>query len=257
MDDSLKVITLNLAHGRKTGWHQALLTTRRIVSNLDDAIGMLLRERADVVALQEADGPSLWSGRFDHVAYMAEGAEMPYFVRGEHVRGMKLSYGTALLCRRQLGDSVVHCFNPSPPTPTKGIVVASLENPADSQQKLDVASVHFDFSSRAVRRKQAEETIELLSRRNRPLVLMGDFNCAYGRGRGILAHLISALGLKAYRPTAKLPTFPLRRRRLDWILVSRELEFVQHETLPDVLSDHRAVLATVSGPRIRTVQNGP
>ncbi len=222
-----------------------MLGKKRIESNLDQVTAVLLGERADVVALQEADGPSIWSGRFDHVAYLAERAEMPHFFRGEHVRGMKLNYGTALLSRHPLCDIVTHTFAPAGPRPTKGIVVAGLRCPAGSERMLDVASIHFDFSSRSVRRKQAEEVIQLLAPRRRPLVLMGDFNCGFGGTEGTLEELASALGLKAYKPTADMATFPLRNVRLDWILVSAELEFRNYATLPDVLSDHRAVVATL------------
>jgi endonuclease/exonuclease/phosphatase family metal-dependent hydrolase len=40
-------------------------------------------------------------------------------------------------------------------------------------------------------------------------------------------------------------SFPSRGRRLDWILISPEFEFVEYRTLPDVISDHRAVVATL------------
>jgi len=35
--------------------------------------------------------------------------------------------------------------------------------------------------------------------------------------------------------------------RLDWILVSEELAFDTYDTLPDRLSDHLGVVATVTG----------
>ena len=39
-------------------------------------LGALLdRAEADVVALQEADAPSAWSGRFDHVGFLAESVQ--------------------------------------------------------------------------------------------------------------------------------------------------------------------------------------
>ena len=68
----LVVMTLNAAHGRADGIHQALLEKQSVEENLDK-IGRVLKERSpDVVTLQEADGPSIWSGQFDHVAYLAK-----------------------------------------------------------------------------------------------------------------------------------------------------------------------------------------
>jgi len=48
----------------------------------------------------------------------------------------------------------------------------------------------------------------------------------------------------AYAPEADdLVTFPSRERRLDWVLVSKEIAFVGHRVLADAVSDHRAVAA--------------
>jgi endonuclease/exonuclease/phosphatase family metal-dependent hydrolase len=51
--------------------------------------------------------------------------------------------------------------------------------------------------------------------------------------------------LRAYRPAAQeLGTYK-GTKRLDWILISQELSFVDYTVLPDVVSDHLAVLATI------------
>jgi hypothetical protein len=34
-------------------------------------------------------------------------------------------------------------------------------------------------------------------------------------------------------------------KRLDWVLISKPLVFARYEVLPDVLSDHRAVVADI------------
>ena len=52
--------------------------------------------------------------------------------------------------------------------------------------------------------------------------------------------------MKVYRPDARhLHTYPKGEKRLDWILISGELDFVSHKVLTDVVSDHPAVVATV------------
>jgi endonuclease/exonuclease/phosphatase family metal-dependent hydrolase len=249
---SLKVISLNLAHGRKKGRYQALQKRRAIQSNLDDVANVLRRERPDVVALQEADGPSLWSGNFDHVAYLTAAAELPYFFRGEHVKGMKLSYGTALLSQAPLKESLSFAFPPSPPTFTKGFVLGTISWPGRPGFQVEIASIHLDFSRAAVRRQQVQQIVAQFSGRDKPRILMGDFNCRWaGRDRSLRV-LAEELDLIAYKPTAKgMNTFSKLRRRLDWILISPELEFANYENLPDTLSDHRAVVAV-----LRTASEG-
>jgi endonuclease/exonuclease/phosphatase (EEP) superfamily protein YafD len=51
--------------------------------------------------------------------------------------------------------------------------------------------------------------------------------------------------LRAFTPTsAEFGTYR-RTKRLDWILISEELEFIDYVVLPDIVSDHRALLARI------------
>ena len=63
-DGILKIVTLNVAHGRNQSVSQLLLDKEDISANLLRIAGVLGTVGADVVALQEADGPSGWSGKF-------------------------------------------------------------------------------------------------------------------------------------------------------------------------------------------------
>jgi endonuclease/exonuclease/phosphatase family metal-dependent hydrolase len=52
--------------------------------------------------------------------------------------------------------------------------------------------------------------------------------------------------MQAYQPKAdNLGTYRSNGRRLDWILISDDLEFLNHSVLPDVVSDHHAVMADI------------
>ncbi len=251
---SLTVMTLNLAHGRKDGAHQALLSPETIRSNLDGVAAMLADGKPDVVALQEADGPSIWSGNFNHVEYLAREAGFPHCLRGEHVRGMKLSYGTALLSRLPMADGRSVTFPSSPPTLTKGYVSATLAWPGDPDARVCVVSVHLDFSRQSVRQQQVREMVTRLSKLEVPLIVVGDFNDSWQpdseqqnseqRAENPLRYLARELDLRPYEPAAEeLGTFVSSDRRLDWILISPSLEFVEYENVAEVVSDHRAVVA--------------
>jgi len=103
---TLKVMTLNLAHGRKDGVNQFFKSEAAIRQNLEEIAAFLDRRGADVVALQEADAPSFWSGSFDHVALLSEQAGYPVFESSNHANSWFFSYGTALLSRVTLSDVV-------------------------------------------------------------------------------------------------------------------------------------------------------
>lgn len=242
-DDPLRVMTINLAHGRADGFHQALRRTRTIKKNLDAVAFVIRRERPDVVALQEADGPCVWSGRFDHVAYVAEKAELASHMRGEHVRGLQLSYGTGLIGRIPFSDALSRTFAPSPPTFSKGFVVATVEHPK-APDGIDVVSVHLDFARASVRDRQIGTLISTLKARGRPVVVMGDLNTEYS-AEGPIGRLATALNLDVHAPEGGEKTFRFTDKRLDWVLVPKGWRFLEHRVLPDVVSDHQPVFVSI------------
>ena len=241
----LKVMTLNLAHGRADGRNQLLLRKRTIESNLKGVAALMRREAPDLVALQEADGPSAWSGRFSHVDTLGADAGMSHGVRAENVRGLGLSYGTALLGGVPFEDPLAVTFRPTWPTFSKGFVVAAVKWPGRPDLVVDVVSVHLDFASRFRRRKQLRHLSEVLARRGRPVVVMGDLNCGWSGREASVREFANGLGLKAYRPEERIATFPTTGGRIDWILLSEELEFRYHEVLPATVSDHLPVAAII------------
>jgi endonuclease/exonuclease/phosphatase family metal-dependent hydrolase len=242
---TLKIMSVNLAHGRKEGPNQLLQKTSSIQENLADITDVLMREAPHIVAFQEADGPSAWSGNFDHVEALAESAGFSHAVRGDHVHGLKLCYGTGIASRMNISEANSHTFEPSPPTFCKGFVVATVDWPGIPAGGVDIVSLHLDFSRNKIRSRQAQRIIEELKDSPRPLIIMGDFNCEWGAGNPV--NLIAdGLGLKAYDPeSTELTTFPFMGTRLDWVLVSPELHFTNYEVLEDPISDHRAVMAEV------------
>ena len=77
--------------------------------------------------------------------------------------------------------------------------------------------------------------------------IMGDFNDEWGQAGSILPLLVETLDLNPYRPDeAGLVTFPRFNKRLDWILISPEFEFISYEVVPDSISDHLAVVAQLA-----------
>lgn len=245
--DVMKVMTMNLAHGRKDGPNQLFQRARRIQSNLDEVAEVIQRIDPDVVAFQEADGPSGWSGKFDHVNHLAAASALPFSVRGDHVRGLSLSYGTAVCSRLPLFNGESHTFDVVPPMFTKGFVLTTASWPDGSGRELDLVSVHLDFARASVRRAQVKKLAEVLAERPGPFVVMGDFNCDGVGKDDALAWFMRETGLHAFEHGVEgLETFELLDKRLDWILISPELEFVSYRVLPDAVSDHKAVTSEIA-----------
>lgn len=53
--NTLRIMTLNLAHGRGDNFHQLLISNAQIKNNLDNIIKISQREAPHVLAVQEAD----------------------------------------------------------------------------------------------------------------------------------------------------------------------------------------------------------
>ena len=248
---TLKVLMLNLAHGRKDGLNQLLKSEAAIRRNLEEIATVLDKHSADVVALQEADAPSFWSGGFDHVALLAEQAGYPFYESSNQANSWFFSYGTALLSRVALSGVVHHTFRPSPPTMNKGYTLAQLIWKRDSGEPVavDVVSVHLDFSRKSVREQQSAELAQALAVRGNPLIVMGDFNSDWSADEQVVRALAERAELHVYRPDADDLSTYSGSKRYDWILISRHLEFVSLEVLPEILSDHSAVMAEI---RMRT-----
>lgn len=245
--DSLRVMTLNMAHARGTGINQMLQTTDRARQNLDRIAMLLNQQSADIVSLQEVDYQSSWNGNFDHVSFLAERANFQHSVSGSHVNSMGLDYGTALVAKLDLADPESTVFTPSEISSPKGFVVSSINWPGKACIEVDVVSAHLDFASEQTRREQAAEIIASLKHRNRPVILMGDFNTGWHRTTSALRILAESLNLHSYAPDDKsLVTFPKHTRRLDWILVSPEINFDSYQVVQTAVSDHLGIVSDMS-----------
>ena len=255
----LRVMTLNAAHARGLALNQTLVRGRTLRANLGSIAAVLRRERPDLVALQEADGPSIWSGRFDHVALVARAGGYDHVHRGNHSRigagARGIDYGTALIGRLALDDRRTCAFQTNW-RDTKGFVAATVAVPAFDHRPIDVVSVHLDFARAKIRAAQIDRLIDHLAARTHPVVIMGDLNCGWADG-SCVERLARALDLHAWRPHAPLPTYPTRtpRARLDWILASRRLSFVGHRVLADPLSDHLGVVADLASAEASAIRH--
>ncbi len=241
----LRLLTVNLAHGRGTGFHQVFQNADDARRNLNEIEALIRREGPDLVALQEADAPSAWSGRFNHVEYLARSADYEWGVHTTHAHGSGLAYGTAVLSRLPVEDHAALTFLPARAALPKGFSLATVYWP-EAGLELDVVSVHMEPLRQTVRQKQAAQIVAALADRPRPLVIMGDFNTEWDHQDGVLLELARELDLVAHSPDVDdIVTYPRLNRRLDWILISEPLRFEGFKVLRDEVSDHLVVVADV------------
>ena len=90
-----------------------------------------------------------------------------------------------------------------------------------------------------------EELVDDLSKLPTPLIIMGDFNADWSSDDSPVRQLANAIGLRAFRPTTQEFSTYKDIKRLDWILISDELKFIDYAVLPNIVSDHLAVVAKI------------
>lgn len=242
--DSINLVSLNLAHGRKTNVSQILTSKDQIEKNLARVSQFLIEVDADIVALQEADLPSWWSGDFDHVSYIAHRSGHYQSAHTSHVKSWFGQYGTAVLSKHEIYYAEGVTFSPSFPTTRKGFTLIEVKwETTDGPVMLDVVSLHMDFLREAVRKQQLQELTNVLIDRGNPLAIMGDFNSA-----DIAKRLVSSrIDHHLHTYQADIDTLnTYNEKRLDWIILSDDLVFNQFTVSPFVMSDHKAIIANIS-----------
>jgi len=205
---TLRVLSLNMAHGRNDSFSQLFITEEEIRKNLAQIIEFLKRENADIVTLQEADEASSWSGNFDHVELLAREAGYAWYTHASHVDSALATYGTAVLSRFPIRKGFQVDFNPTPPTTRKGFTLAEIEwFPGTKDGKtviIDVVSVHLDFARRSKRIEQVQDMKEVLRQRSNPAIVLGDFNSNWVEGDQELQGLSKVRTSKTWRRSTHL-----------------------------------------------------
>lgn len=245
---TLRLLTLNLAHGRGTSAEPMGCPRQTVEKHLDEVARVIRREQPQVVALQEVDGPSTLTGGFDHLERLKSAAEFKHSFRGYHfdrgALGVRFCYGTAILADRELFDTHTRPFADNDLN-AKGFVAARI---ALDGRSLLVVSVHLNSQSQDLRRKQASELVEFVRSAQLPTIVCGDLNAQWRYPHDAVRLLARELNLDAFEPeSTALNTFPSVNpaRRIDWILISPDLKFLDSRVVNDPLSDHRAVMAEV------------
>ena len=104
-----------------------------------------------------------------------------------------------------------------------------------------------DFSRRSVRESQLDELLGVLHDIPGPVVVAGDFNAQWSKEDSVIRSFADQSGMLVFEPhSASLGTFKSpQSKRLDWILITPDLEFLDYESLPSILSDHLVVVAEI------------
>lgn len=251
--DSIRILTLNIAHGRGLSPYQGMHTAKSIERGLQRIVRLLQRESPDIVAMQEVDADSHWNRRIHLLDYIAEEAGYAHSHLGIHNRRggrLPLAYGNGVLSKFPIKVADTQAFGQAE-LGEKGFLYTEIDLPTGH---LPIVNLHLDFRSRQRRIEQVERLIDYLEARHREKgeevyfspIICGDFNSSATKQRDAVKHLIGYLeGHCAYQllPSGR-KTFPsiLPMQSLDFIFAPPSYEVQRCEVLRSYVSDHRPVI---------------
>ncbi len=250
----LRILTMNIAHGRGQLPYQGLLTAEGMLRQMRKIGGFVRRTGADLVCLQEVDAGSHWTRRVNLLERIFDRLDHEHRFHGIHNRRvgrLPLAYGNAVLSRFPIGGSTSVSFG-SRTLGEKGFVVVEILLEGGV---LPVVNTHLDYRSRTRRIDQVEkvlEEIEPLLRRagtgeGYPPVICGDFNTSDQSPGDAVRVLFEELQRHhAYELTPEgARTFPAVApfRGLDFILTPASFRRTEWTVIRTFLSDHRPVMA--------------
>ncbi|MGD2064483.1 MAG: endonuclease/exonuclease/phosphatase family protein [Nitrospirota bacterium] len=216
------------------GWKH-VMPHGQTIRNLDRIASVI--EPFDVVALQEVDSGSFRTRFVNQAEYLAE--KTGFVAWNSLVTrdfGVVAQHTNSLLSRRKPLQVVTHRL----PGLLEGRGLIEAEYPLDGRT-VAVFCTHLALNCRA-RIRQVQYIADLVNERD-SAILLGDFNCQPG-SRG-LRHFLQHTRLRTGAPLhASYPSWR-PSRIIDHILATNDLELTGLQTLPDLLSDHLPVGATV------------
>ena len=251
----VRVLTLNIAHGRGLSTYQGFHSARGIERSLRRLGHMLRKFDADIVALQEVDEDSHWNQNIHLLDVLQAEAGYPHAYLGVHNRRSgkrRLAYGNGVLTKYPIHHAEHEAFGRAS-LGEKGFACVELETPHGI---LPLINLHLDFRSRLRRVEQVERLIRFLDDKKyndvgtphlSPIVC-GDFNSRVGRPSDAVRHLLTYLSQHcAYRlfPEGKQKrTFPslFPLQGLDFIFVPPMFKVIDSSVIRTYVSDHRPVL---------------
>ncbi len=250
---TLRILTLNIAHGRGLSTYQGFHSVKGIERNLNRIAHLLRRASPDVVALQEVDEDSHWNKRIHLLDYLQRETGYAHSQMGTHNRRegrLPLAYGNGVLSRFAIEHADIQAFG-SASLGEKGFLYTELALP---HGHLPVVNLHLDFKSRRRRIEQIERLIDYLEARHAEKgsdayfspIICGDFNSRSRKPNDAVRHLFRYLenhcDYQFYPQQGR--TFPslLPTHGLDFIFVPPTYRVRRCKVLRAYVSDHCPVL---------------
>ena len=234
--EAIKVLSYNIHHANPPSrpGHIDMAAIAKVINDSE----------ADLVGLQEIDVHTERSGTDLHQAKeLAELTGMHfYFSKSIDYQGG--AYGTAILSKYPLTDTLTHHLPAEEGTEPRTLSVATVE--LENGAKIKIANTHLDYTRASNALSQAKAITEYFADEALPVILVGDFNAT--PDSETINHLDGHFTRTCRQVCA--PTVPVVNptRAIDFIMFKSPESFTvqSHQVIEETYaSDHRPVVATL------------
>jgi endonuclease/exonuclease/phosphatase family metal-dependent hydrolase len=215
----------------------------------------------DIVGLQEVDVHWSHRSRFDNqVKKLARELQMNYFFAPMYDRppvkpgDPNRQHGTAILSRFPIYEEKnqrITRLSTVDPNPTLSVAPGFADVKVEvGKTPLHVYVTHLDYrSDPTVRKKQVEDMVRVMEKDTGTQMLLGDLNAPNTAPE--LRPLWNLFQDAAVACKQSCNTYPADTptRRIDYVLVTPDIQAAAATTLPTTASDHRPVIARVTLPK--------
>jgi endonuclease/exonuclease/phosphatase family metal-dependent hydrolase len=249
----VRILTFNIAHGRGLIPIQGFNTAAGLRRNLKKIADLILKLGPDIVALQEIDQCSRWSGNFDQLDYLREHTGYPFTVFGINTRReglINLAYGNAILSRHPIVSSDTVTFGQRT-LGEKGFIFVEIDVHGLT---IPLVNLHLHYRSRNHRFRQLDLLLAYLRDKRRahggqwPVlpIVCGDFNTPGGSSADVTAalhrHLNDLADYTRHPKEGRTFPSPLPARLLDFVFLPPRAKEPKCQVIRSMISDHRPVM---------------
>ena len=238
-------------HGRnrKSPVFPPKLSKHEIQRNLAKIATYINQHNPDIVTLQEIDEKSILSGNFNQFEFIDKQLNYPYkyFVPSCSIKNIFVS-GNGILSKYPLKNCESFKFNFTFPTDRMGFIVTDVTLPGKIVTIFNLHLVYLDWLKHNSRKLELDFVEKIAKQKENDLIFSGDFNCEFLGKENSLRNFIENLNLQIYEPKEhNFETSPSwkPKKRIDWILISRNLKFTSYTTFSERLSDHLPLMVNI------------
>lgn len=233
--DSFRILSFNIAHGRARAISQFLTSKNKIENNCKLIGDFLKTTDADLVLLQEIDFKALWTNYLNQRLLINYDNHFPFFQEGQNnLSGnwVKMDYGNSILSKHEILSHENFPFEKKR-IGGKGFQLAKIKWQG---KDLSIINLHLHPYSKKMRNYQIDMLQDALLPIAKSYIIGGDFNMPINDP--ILQSFIKKLNLNHPINESHTYEFLHWKERLDYILASPDIHWLQTEIIKTKLSDH-------------------